>query len=75
MSENSTRAELAAAFRCVAAEFRRLPAEVQGRVDVEWNGVDDLLDRELLDGDRDTALAAISRWEDHWLQTFEEAVR
>lgn len=73
MSENTVRSELAAAFRAVGAEYRRLPAGK--RPEVSWNATDDLLEAALRTNDRRKALAAIREWERHWLGLFEEAAR
>jgi hypothetical protein len=70
----SVRTELAAAFRQVAADFNRLPAKTQAMIDFDWSSADELLDRRLLDGDRDDALRAISEWKAHYLALFEEVV-
>jgi uncharacterized protein (DUF2236 family) len=67
----SIRAEVATAFRRIGAEFNRLPPEVRDSLDLSWNRADALLDRELLDGDRSTAIAAIRAFENHYFDIFE----
>jgi hypothetical protein len=57
----------------VNAAFARLPQETQESIDLSDCRIDHLLDRALLDGNRDDALAAIRAWRDHYLQMFEEA--
>jgi hypothetical protein len=73
MAANSIRSELAAAFRAVGAEYRRLPEAK--RPDVSWNATDDLLEAALGTCNRAKALAAIREWERHWMGLFEEASR
>ncbi len=73
MTANSVRSELAAAFRAVGAEYRRLPEDM--RPDVAWAATDDLLETALGTDDRAKAMGAIREWERHWLGLFEEAAR
>lgn len=67
----SVRAELATAFRRVAAEFHRLPPEIRDGIDLDWSDADSLMEKKLLDGDRSTALAAIRDWENSYMDLFE----
>lgn len=74
MTEFSVRAEAAAAVRCVAATYDRLPES--SRPEVRWSEVDELLDRALADDvDLDHALAAIETWRDLHLAHFKAAAR
>jgi hypothetical protein len=68
-------AELAAAVRKVNAEFHRLPADVQDRLDVTTDPVEAEVDKAILADDRDRALAAIRAWRGYWLDRFEEAAK
>jgi hypothetical protein len=73
MTAPSIRAELAAAVRAVNAAFHRLPADVQDHLDVRTDPVEAEVDKAILAGDRECALAAIRAWREHWLAEFEEA--
>jgi hypothetical protein len=75
MSAPSVRAELAATIRKVGAEFNRLPEKAQDAVAVQWGQIDDLLNGELLTGDRDRAFAAIETWRNAHLELFKEATK
>ena len=72
-SELAVDAELATAFCDVNSGFARLPAETQESLDIDGGKIDRLLDRCLLEGNRDDALTAIRVWRDHYLHLFEEA--
>lgn len=68
----TARAELAAAVAAVNAAYARLPIETRESIDIEAGSLDRLLDRALLDGDRDDARDAIRLWRDHYLRLFAE---
>jgi hypothetical protein len=71
----SIRAEVATAFRRIAAEYHRLPAEVRDSLDVDWKSAEVLLDRALLDGNRQAAIAAIRAFENAHFDVIERAAR
>jgi hypothetical protein len=75
VTPTTIRAELAAAVRKVNAEFHRLPAEAQDRLDVRTDPVEAEVNAAMLAGDRDRAMAAIRCWREHWLDRIERATR
>lgn len=75
MTPPTIRAELAAAVRAVNAAFNRLPAEAQGQLDVTADPVEVEVDKAILTGDRDRALAAIRAWKGYWLDRIAQVVR
>jgi hypothetical protein len=68
-------APLAAAVRAVNAAYFRLPVDVQDQIDVTVDPCEAEVDKAILVGDRDRALAAIRAWRGHWLDRIERASR
>ncbi len=73
MTAPTIRAELAAAVRAINAGFNRLPAEMQDRIAINYDGLEGEMDAAILAGDRIRALAAIRAWRGHWLDEIERA--
>lgn len=75
MTENSIRTEHAAAIRAVNAAYNRLPRSAQNAMLITYDDLDVEVDVAVASGDRIRALAAITRFRDHWLAEFVEAAR
>lgn len=73
MTAPTVRAELAAAVRRVNAAFNRLPKAKQASLNISVDPCEAEVNKAILAGDRERALAAIRAWRGHWLDRIERA--
>lgn len=75
MSPPTIRAELANAVRAVNVAFNRLPAGAKREIHPTVDPCEAEVDKAILAGDRDRAMAAIRAWRGYWLDRIQRAGR